>query len=538
MVEKLPLPHNWEEAITDDGRKFYIDHNTRRTSWIDPRDKIIKPHSFSDCLSNELPIGWEELNDELFGIYFIDHINQKNQREDPRKTLLRRQKKMLSEFVELARFEINKKEKIVAVKSNEIEVAKQEMRNFRTLVTSSDDAKQMNVASSKDSSVNSSSTSISTLSDRKITSNFNPDVARAELSRIRDRIRVLKEEKELASVDLEVARTKHFAICSQWTEISTTDSASQTSTSSNDDVTSSEMNGGGSLVGIAEVEEQKGVILSQLQHTNEKIHLLTEQLRSLARKNSDVANPNTLLLISQKEQQLNELYCKNASANTSEDEKRSARICVKKLERELKSAKNKNNEEMFDRLKHAERHESIRRELSDKFELLCKLQNRLRSLSVSSSSLSSTSSQGSSPSSAFNRRNNSMTRSQAQVIRKNLRQKDSTASRPSRRPLTVHPSSLGSSKSSLLSRGSSAISLSVIDEMTSEDVTSADSLHGRNARSSNDVSCRNHHECDVTTHTTLERAASVGRDSPAPTPIPLQRRKLPAYVDSFNYKRS
>ena len=52
MVEKLPLPHNWEEAITDDGRKFYIDHNTRRTSWIDPRDKIIKPHSFSDCLSN------------------------------------------------------------------------------------------------------------------------------------------------------------------------------------------------------------------------------------------------------------------------------------------------------------------------------------------------------------------------------------------------------------------------------------------------------------------------------------------------------
>ena len=134
--------------------------------------------------------------------------------------------------------------------------------------------------------VNSSSTSISTLSDRKITSNFNPDVARAELSRIRDRIRVLKEEKELASVDLEVARTKHFAICSQWsvrpltfstfnplifrTEISTTDSASQTSTSSNDDVTSSEMNGGGSLVGIAEVQEQKGVILSQLQHTNEK----------------------------------------------------------------------------------------------------------------------------------------------------------------------------------------------------------------------------------------------------------------------------
>uniref|UniRef100_A0A8C9F2A6 WW domain-containing protein n=1 Tax=Pavo cristatus TaxID=9049 RepID=A0A8C9F2A6_PAVCR len=36
---ELPLPAGWEEARDFDGRVFYIDHNTRQTSWIDPRDR-------------------------------------------------------------------------------------------------------------------------------------------------------------------------------------------------------------------------------------------------------------------------------------------------------------------------------------------------------------------------------------------------------------------------------------------------------------------------------------------------------------------
>uniref|UniRef100_A0A8D2J3V5 WW domain-containing protein n=1 Tax=Varanus komodoensis TaxID=61221 RepID=A0A8D2J3V5_VARKO len=36
---ELPLPAGWEEARDYDGRIFYIDHNTRQTSWIDPRDR-------------------------------------------------------------------------------------------------------------------------------------------------------------------------------------------------------------------------------------------------------------------------------------------------------------------------------------------------------------------------------------------------------------------------------------------------------------------------------------------------------------------
>ena len=49
---ELPLPSGWDVACDFDGRAFYIDHNTKRTSWIDPRDRLTKPHSFADCISN------------------------------------------------------------------------------------------------------------------------------------------------------------------------------------------------------------------------------------------------------------------------------------------------------------------------------------------------------------------------------------------------------------------------------------------------------------------------------------------------------
>ena len=32
-----PLPEGWEARRTNNGRAFYIDHNTRTTTWEDPR---------------------------------------------------------------------------------------------------------------------------------------------------------------------------------------------------------------------------------------------------------------------------------------------------------------------------------------------------------------------------------------------------------------------------------------------------------------------------------------------------------------------
>uniref|UniRef100_A0A3Q4GV90 WW domain-containing protein n=1 Tax=Neolamprologus brichardi TaxID=32507 RepID=A0A3Q4GV90_NEOBR len=46
---ELPLPAGWEEARDYDGRVFFIDHNTRQTSWIDPRDRyflVLDPAGF------------------------------------------------------------------------------------------------------------------------------------------------------------------------------------------------------------------------------------------------------------------------------------------------------------------------------------------------------------------------------------------------------------------------------------------------------------------------------------------------------------
>ena len=34
-----PLPAGWEEAKSSDGKVYFIDHNNKRTSWIDPRDR-------------------------------------------------------------------------------------------------------------------------------------------------------------------------------------------------------------------------------------------------------------------------------------------------------------------------------------------------------------------------------------------------------------------------------------------------------------------------------------------------------------------
>uniref|UniRef100_A0A3Q3NIN5 Membrane-associated guanylate kinase, WW and PDZ domain-containing protein 1 n=1 Tax=Labrus bergylta TaxID=56723 RepID=A0A3Q3NIN5_9LABR len=78
-----PLPDNWEMAYTENGEVYFIDHNTKTTSWIDPRclDKPQKP--LEECEDDELPPGWEKIDDPVYGVYYVDHINRKTQYENP-----------------------------------------------------------------------------------------------------------------------------------------------------------------------------------------------------------------------------------------------------------------------------------------------------------------------------------------------------------------------------------------------------------------------------------------------------------------------
>uniref|UniRef100_A0A672SC26 Membrane-associated guanylate kinase, WW and PDZ domain-containing protein 1 n=1 Tax=Sinocyclocheilus grahami TaxID=75366 RepID=A0A672SC26_SINGR len=89
-----PLPENWEMAYTENGEVYFIDHNTKTTSWIDPRclDKPQKPlEECEDDAENvfcfapfpELPTGWEKIDDPVYGVYYVDHINRKTQYENP-----------------------------------------------------------------------------------------------------------------------------------------------------------------------------------------------------------------------------------------------------------------------------------------------------------------------------------------------------------------------------------------------------------------------------------------------------------------------
>ncbi|XP_004835401.1 E3 ubiquitin-protein ligase NEDD4 isoform X2 [Heterocephalus glaber] len=88
-VHQGPLPQGWEVRHTPNGRPFYIDHNTKSTTWEDPRLKI-PPHlrgkapleSSSDL--RPLPPGWEERTHTDGRIFYINHNIKRTQWEDPR----------------------------------------------------------------------------------------------------------------------------------------------------------------------------------------------------------------------------------------------------------------------------------------------------------------------------------------------------------------------------------------------------------------------------------------------------------------------
>ncbi|XP_072203706.1 membrane-associated guanylate kinase, WW and PDZ domain-containing protein 1 isoform X12 [Excalfactoria chinensis] len=78
-----PLPENWEMAYTENGEVYFIDHNTKTTSWLDPRCLSKQQKPLEECEDDELPAGWEKIEDPVYGVYYVDHINRKTQYENP-----------------------------------------------------------------------------------------------------------------------------------------------------------------------------------------------------------------------------------------------------------------------------------------------------------------------------------------------------------------------------------------------------------------------------------------------------------------------
>ncbi|XP_077319062.1 E3 ubiquitin-protein ligase NEDD4-like isoform X14 [Lithobates pipiens] len=82
------LPPGWEMRIAPNGRPFFIDHNTKTTTWEDPRLKFpVHMRTKASLNPNDLgplPPGWEERIHIDGRTFYIDHNTKITQWEDPR----------------------------------------------------------------------------------------------------------------------------------------------------------------------------------------------------------------------------------------------------------------------------------------------------------------------------------------------------------------------------------------------------------------------------------------------------------------------
>ncbi|KAI9144726.1 hypothetical protein BKA69DRAFT_1122162 [Paraphysoderma sedebokerense] len=90
-----PLPGGWEMRFTPEGRPYFVDHNTRTTTWVDPRRQqtvqlygtanaaVAVQHQSVNQLG-PLPSGWEMRLTSTGRVYFVDHNTKTTTWDDPR----------------------------------------------------------------------------------------------------------------------------------------------------------------------------------------------------------------------------------------------------------------------------------------------------------------------------------------------------------------------------------------------------------------------------------------------------------------------
>ncbi len=90
-----PLPTGWEQRFTPEGRPYFVDHNTRTTTWVDPRRqqllRVISPQGGNLTVQPQtvsqlgpLPSGWEMRLTSTARVYFVDHNTKTTTWDDPR----------------------------------------------------------------------------------------------------------------------------------------------------------------------------------------------------------------------------------------------------------------------------------------------------------------------------------------------------------------------------------------------------------------------------------------------------------------------
>jgi E3 ubiquitin-protein ligase NEDD4 len=85
----VPLPDGWEERRTPEGRPYFVDHRTRSTTWNDPRSSQVTVAAASASATananlGPLPSGWEMRLTSTGRVYFVDHNTRTTTWDDPR----------------------------------------------------------------------------------------------------------------------------------------------------------------------------------------------------------------------------------------------------------------------------------------------------------------------------------------------------------------------------------------------------------------------------------------------------------------------
>ncbi|KZF25623.1 HECT-domain-containing protein [Xylona heveae TC161] len=89
------LPPGWEQRHTPEGRPYFVDHNTRTTTWVDPRRqqyiRMYGQNANNTTIQQQpvsqlgpLPSGWEMRLTNTARVYFVDHNTKTTTWDDPR----------------------------------------------------------------------------------------------------------------------------------------------------------------------------------------------------------------------------------------------------------------------------------------------------------------------------------------------------------------------------------------------------------------------------------------------------------------------
>ncbi|NWW50093.1 WWC2 protein, partial [Pedionomus torquatus] len=437
---QLPLPDGWEEARDYDGKIFYIDHNTKQTSWIDPRDRLTKPLSFADCVGDELPWGWEAAYDPQIGVYYIDHVNQTTQIEDPRKQWRQEQERMLKDYLTIAQDALSTQKELYQVKEQRLALALDEYIRLN------------------DAYKEKSSSRTSLFSGSSSSTKYDPDILKAEISTTRLRVKKLKRElsqmkqellykeqgfETLQQIDQKMSGGRSgYELCEAkaiLSELKSIRKAISSGEKEKQDLMKSlaklrEKFNLEQTIGTSEPDLSSSSVNSQLcfsrqtldtgSQTNisgevgarsrsnlaEKVRLslqYEEAKRSMANLKIELSKLDSeawpgaldvekekLMLINEKEELLKELQFITPRKRT-QDELEQLEAERKRLEEELLSVKSTPSQALAERLKLEERRKELVQKLEETTKLTTYLHSQLRSLSASTLSVSSGSSLGS-----------------------------------------------------------------------------------------------------------------------------------------------